>query len=77
MYSKNRLNFGIIGCGRIAKRHSDLLGQNQIAYSNLTAVCDLNLDKAKNIGKKYIIPYYQNMHEMIKNEDLDVLVVFN
>ena len=34
------IRFGLLGCGRIAKRHSDLLGGNHIAGAKLVAVCD-------------------------------------
>ena len=34
------IRFGLLGCGRIAKRHSDLLGGNQIEGAMLAAVCD-------------------------------------
>ena len=33
------INFAIIGCGRIAKRHAELLGTGQIAGARLAAVC--------------------------------------
>ncbi len=29
------LNFALIGCGRIAKRHSELLGRGQIAGADM------------------------------------------
>jgi len=31
------LKFALVGCGRIAKRHSELLGQNQIKDACLVA----------------------------------------
>ena len=34
------IRFGLLGCGRIAKRHSDLLGGSQIDGASLVAVCD-------------------------------------
>ena len=34
------IRFGLLGCGRIARRHSDLLGGNHIAGASLTAVFD-------------------------------------
>ena len=33
------IRFGLLGCGRIAKRHSELLGGNHIEGASLTAVC--------------------------------------
>ena len=71
----NNLKFALVGCGRIAKRHSDLLGNHIIPNSELVAVCDIIKDKAKVIGEKYDIPYYDDMHQMMKNEEIDVVVV--
>ena len=49
-------NFALVGCGRIAVRHSDLLGGNQIKNAKLVAVCDIKKDKAEKISKKFDIP---------------------
>ena len=68
-------NFALIGCGRISKRHSELLGENQISDACLVAVCDKKLEKAEEIAKKYSIPAYADMHEMMKSENIDVAVI--
>ena len=44
------LKFGLVGCGRIAKRHSELLGHNQIGHASLAAVCDIDEEKAKKLA---------------------------
>lgn len=69
------IKFALLGCGRIAKRHSDLLGQNQIAGAKLVAVCDHVIERAREIGSRYEIPYFAEMHEMMKAVDCDVVVV--
>lgn len=69
------LKFALVGCGRIAKRHSELLGENQIEGACLVAVCDLVLERAKAIADKYDIEAYANMHEMMATESIDVVVV--
>ena len=69
------LNFALIGCGRISKRHSELLGLDQIKGARLSCVCDLNEEKAILCGTKFNVPYYTDMHEMIKNENIDVVVI--
>ena len=69
------LNFALVGCGRISKRHGELLGENQISGARLAAVCDKVLSKAQIIAKKYDIPAYSDMHEMMKSESIDVVVV--
>jgi len=69
------LKFALVGCGRIAKRHSELLGLNQIENASLVAVCDINGEKAKKIGEQFNVPYYTDMDEMMQKESIDVVSV--
>ncbi len=69
------LNFALVGCGRIAKRHSELLGHNQIGQARLAAVCDVVEDKARGIGQLFAVPHYTDMHQMMRAESIDVVVV--
>jgi predicted dehydrogenase len=71
----NMLNFALVGCGRIAKRHSELLGLNQIKGACLVAVCDINEEKAKAIGQSFGVPYYTDMDEMMQKVPIDVVSV--
>ena len=69
------LNFALVGCGRIAKRHSELLGRQKIPSARLAAVCDLDESKALAIGTEFSVPHFADMHDMIRHEKVDVLVV--
>jgi predicted dehydrogenase len=69
------IKFALVGCGRIAKRHSELLGNRQIAGAELAAVCDLVEEKARAIGSQFGVPYFRDMHEMMRSADIDVVVV--
>lgn len=69
------LKFGLLGCGRIAKRHSELLGLGQIENASLVAVCDVIEEKSKKLGEQFDIPYYTDMDTMMQNEDIDVVSV--
>lgn len=69
------LRFALVGCGRIAKRHAELLGCNVIDKAGLVAVCDIDINKAKAFGEKYKVPYFTDMHEMMKSIDVDVVSV--
>lgn len=69
------LKFALVGCGRIAKRHSELLGERQIRGASLAAVCDLMPEKAGAIGRQFGVPHFTDMHEMMKRGDVDVVVV--
>ena len=69
------LKFALVGCGRIAKRHSELLGHKKIEGAMLVAVCDIVEEKAKKIGGQFNVPYYTDMNEMMKKEDIDAVSV--
>lgn len=67
----------LVGCGRIAKKHSELLGGGHIANAALTAVCDIDISKAKFYGEKYSVPYFSDYHQMLNkmSENIDILSV--
>jgi UDP-N-acetyl-2-amino-2-deoxyglucuronate dehydrogenase len=69
------LKFAVVGCGRIAKRHSDLLGDNQIEGAKLIAVADVKRERAEAIGSAKNVAAYVDMHEMMANEKPDVVTV--
>lgn len=69
------LKFVLVGCGRIAKRHSELLGFNQINGASLVAVCDVVEDKARKLGEQFSVPYFTDMHQMMQSAAIDVVVV--
>ncbi len=69
------LKFGLVGCGRIAKRHAELLGLNQIAGARLAAVCDVKEDRARAFGGRFDVPFYPSMDAMMREQEIDVVSV--
>lgn len=69
------LKFAIVGCGRISKRHADLLSSGAIKGASLAAVCDVREDRARHAGEIYAAPWYTDMHEMMRAEKIDVVTV--
>lgn len=69
------LKFALVGCGRIAKRHSELLGGGVIKGASLHSVCDLDPSKSKRIGEEFSVPYYNDMDKMMESEDIDVVSI--
>lgn len=69
------LRFALMGCGRIAKRHSELLGYKQIEGATLACVCDLDIEKARTIGEKFGVPYYTDAHQMMAEQKPDVVTI--
>lgn len=69
------LKFGLVGCGRIAKRHADLLGLGQIRGAKLAAVCDTVPARAEAMGKEYAVPHFAALSQMMETCELDVVSV--
>ena len=44
-----KLNFALLGCGRVSEYHARIIKKNK--YLNLYAVCDKKITKARRIGK--------------------------
>jgi predicted dehydrogenase len=68
-------NFALLGCGRIAKRHAELLKSGAIRGAKLTAVCDIQPDRAARFGKEFDVPNFTDMHKMMKELGHQVDVV--
>jgi predicted dehydrogenase len=69
------IRFGLIGCGRIARRHSELLGGGHIPQAGLAGVCDIVEAKDRRIGERFGVPWFTDMHELMKRVTLDVVVI--
>lgn len=70
----NKLNFALMGCGRIAQKHADVL-TSEALDARLVAVCDVELERARSLGEKYRVPYYQNIHDLLAKHPVDVVNV--
>ncbi len=69
-----RKKIAIIGCGRVSGHHCRSL--MEIHFFQLVAVCDLDIDKAKNYGVEFNVPYYINYHNMLKvHPEVDIVAV--
>jgi predicted dehydrogenase len=69
------IRFGLLGCGRIAKRHSDLLGGNHIQGASLVAVCDPIAARADAVATKFGIPAHYDIDEFLARKDIDAVAV--
>ncbi|MEX2375330.1 MAG: Gfo/Idh/MocA family oxidoreductase [Dehalococcoidia bacterium] len=67
--------FALVGCGRIAKRHSELLGSGEIEGAELAAVCDIDIQRAEAIGQRFDVPSFQDMDEMMEAIEPDLVSV--
>ena len=69
------IRFAIIGCGRIAKRHADLLGTGQIKGARLSAVCDLVPERARQFADKYGVPSFASIEGLLGHGEFDAVSV--
>lgn len=69
------ISFAIIGCGRIARRHAELLGTGQIRGARLAAVCDIQSDRAEAFGTKYGVPAFESIAKMLAMPGIDAVAV--
>jgi len=69
------LKCALVGCGRISKKHSELLGSGAIDGAALAGVCDVDLTRAKAVGEKYDVPAFADMDEMMAAVKPDLVSV--
>jgi predicted dehydrogenase len=67
--------FGIVGCGRISKRHSEILGSGLIDGAQLSAVCDIQPDRADEMAQKFGVKAYYNLEDMLNSGEIDVVSI--
>lgn len=67
------MNFAIVGCGHIAKKHAEAI-QN-IEGANLVAVCDKVPEAMHYYVENYGAKPYQDLKEMLKDSSIDIVNV--
>ena len=71
------LGFALVGCGRIARRHAEILAGQQVQGARLAAVCDIKPDRSTAFGERYDVPHYTDLHQMMDtmSKEIDVVAV--
>jgi predicted dehydrogenase len=65
------INFGIVGCGRIASRHAQSIFQLKEAH--LTAAADIVSTRAEKFEKEYGSQAYMDYRRILERDDIDVV----
>ena len=60
-----------IGTGGWGKNHSRVLSE----FGVLSAICDMNLERAKEFGEKYNVNYYKTIEELYEKEEFDAAFI--
>ena len=71
------LGVALLGCGRIAVRHAQLLSSGEIAGAKLVCVCDIDKSRAESFGKKHNVPYFADLDSMMKEcgDKIDIISI--
>ena len=71
----NKVKFAIVGCGRISAKHIKAIFSNR-KCADLTAVCDINVEKTKDIKKLHRdIMVYNIFENLLKDDNVDVISI--
>lgn len=71
--SNDKLRFGVIGCGRIAPKHTESI--IAIPDAELIAVCDIIPEKAKEYARLYNAEPYLDYKELLQRKDIDIVTI--
>lgn len=70
----NKIRVGVIGCGNIAI-HRHLPGYQQNNDVKISAVSDMNFERAKEIAEVYGARAYSNYKELLTDKDIDAVSI--
>ncbi|HPQ89625.1 MAG TPA: Gfo/Idh/MocA family oxidoreductase, partial [Candidatus Mcinerneyibacteriales bacterium] len=68
------IKIGLIGCGRISKNHFETL-KNLGDAVQLTAVCDIVEERARNAAQAFGVPFYKDYREMLDKVPMDLVSI--
>jgi Predicted dehydrogenases and related proteins len=71
--TEDKIVFGVIGCGRIAPKHTESI--IAIPGAELAAVCDIVPERAEDFASKYKAQPYLDYHDLLKREDIDIVTI--
>ena len=72
--SDRKIRVAIVGCGRISKKHFESIDARSDEL-DLVSICDSDANILDLYRKKYGVPAYLHLNEMIENEELDLVVL--
>jgi UDP-N-acetyl-2-amino-2-deoxyglucuronate dehydrogenase len=65
------VNFAIVGCGHIAKKHAEAI--RQVEGAKLYAVCDTVPERMDYYVKEFGAEAYSDLERLLENDDIDVV----
>ncbi|WP_153445942.1 Gfo/Idh/MocA family protein [Vibrio algicola] len=74
MLKNDKIKIAVVGCGRISKNHFGSIEKLDSEFE-LVAICDNNEDVLKDHAKKYNVPGYLSIDDLLQNETLDLVTL--
>ena len=68
-----KIRIGVIGIGLVGAFHAEAFMRNPM--SDLIAICDIDLQRVKNLADNYNCNYYTDYKDLIEKEDLDAISI--
>jgi len=69
--SENMVKIGVMGTGAMGRNHARVAANNDA----LRAVCDLDIEAAKEVGKTYGIEAFSDPDEFFSKADIDAVII--
>ena len=63
----------LVGCGRISGNHIESIAK--IDGLRLTAIADVDVERARAVGAAHDVPWYATYAEMLKDADCDIVTI--
>ena len=69
------MNFAIVGCGKIAKKHLHALRHFSVEDANLVAVCDVSTARVDAVRRQTAARRYTDFARMLESPDIDIVSI--
>lgn len=69
----SKVNVAVLGCGFWGSNHTRVF--SELNNCNLIAVADVNADRARSIGEKYHIKWYDDSSKLIERKDVEFISI--
>ncbi|MFQ6068200.1 MAG: Gfo/Idh/MocA family protein [Candidatus Bathyarchaeia archaeon] len=69
----NKIGVAVIGVGFWGKNHVRIF--SELSETKLVAVCDVNIEKARNIANQYGVEAYSDSRKLLKRKDIEAVSI--
>ena len=67
------IRIALVGCGRISRNHFESI--DRIDGMRVTAVCDVDEERAREAGERLGVPWFRGYDEMLARSECDVVSI--